>query len=135
MKKINKNAIDYLLGRSLDPEHPKYALQRMFNKFKETIPHNVEVETADFYNNGDNASIHFKDDSFIIVCDMKFLTIESAILVDYESAQFEEFEKINFDWEELRKRIEIFNNNLNIQKKLGSKSKAIKYIKKLLGVE
>ena len=135
MKKVSKGAIDYLFGRNLSEDHPRYSLQQMFNKFKETIHYGVEVETADFYNQGYAASIHFKDDAFIIVCDMKALTIESAILVDYELPEYEEFETISFDWEELRKRVEIFNSNLDIQKRLNSRSKAIKYIKDQLGVE
>lgn len=133
MQNTTKGAINYLLGRELEEGHPKYKLQQMFNLFKKTLPSGVQVETPDFYNNGYNASLHFKDDEFIIVCDMKNLTMESSILVDYDLPEFEVFEVTDFDWDELRRRAEIYNNNLKIQVLLNSRSKAIEHIKKLLG--
>jgi hypothetical protein len=103
-EKEMKKFFDMIFDVPLESTHPKYKLQKQFNDFAKDYPE-LEFETNDFYNNGCYAGIHFKNDEFIVLCDMDDMTIETSILTDYENCLFDVVETIPFSWESLKSRL------------------------------
>ncbi|CAB4160145.1 hypothetical protein UFOVP724_89 [uncultured Caudovirales phage] len=107
MMKISEQDVrlyNMIMDVPLPASHPRYKVQKQFFEFQKEYPL-LKVETADLYNNGGYVSIHFDKDEFNVLCDMDDMTIEFAILIDYEEASFETIDKIPFNWDTLRSRL------------------------------